>query len=182
MKPTSSAVAVVTQHTRQRPNRSSPDSANAPRPLRRAYSGPAQCRRPDSHSGSGRLRGLAAVQPILPNPIHARRSARPRVRSLACPSSITHKPTRDARRLAQRGRAHRRHFPPAPPISPTTPTCPHPPTRPRRRQRIHRASATTFAPVATDFVRLPMAANGASSLNVTVAAGVLVYTRRCGRG
>ena len=28
---------------------------------------------------------------------------------------------------------------------------------------------------ATDFVRLPMAANGASSLNVTVAAGVLVY-------
>jgi TrmH family RNA methyltransferase len=29
--------------------------------------------------------------------------------------------------------------------------------------------------VASDFVRLPMAANGASSLNVTVAAGVLVY-------
>ncbi len=28
---------------------------------------------------------------------------------------------------------------------------------------------------ASDFVRLPMAANGASSLNVTVAAGVLVY-------
>jgi len=28
---------------------------------------------------------------------------------------------------------------------------------------------------ATDFVRLPMAPNGASSLNVTVAAGVLVY-------
>lgn len=29
--------------------------------------------------------------------------------------------------------------------------------------------------VASDFVRLPMAENGASSLNVTVAAGVLVY-------
>lgn len=29
--------------------------------------------------------------------------------------------------------------------------------------------------VATDFVCLPMAANGASSLNVTVAAGVLIY-------
>ena len=28
---------------------------------------------------------------------------------------------------------------------------------------------------ATEFVNLPMAANGASSLNVTVAAGVLVY-------
>ncbi|MBC7808556.1 MAG: RNA methyltransferase, partial [Akkermansiaceae bacterium] len=29
--------------------------------------------------------------------------------------------------------------------------------------------------VSSDFVRLPMAENGASSLNVTVAAGVLVY-------
>ena len=29
--------------------------------------------------------------------------------------------------------------------------------------------------VATDFVALPMAPNGASSLNVTVAAGVLLY-------
>lgn len=33
----------------------------------------------------------------------------------------------------------------------------------------------TLRAVASEFVRLPMAANGASSLNVTVAAGVLIY-------
>lgn len=42
--------------------------------------------------------------------------------------------------------------------------------------------STALREVADDFVRLPMAANGASSLNVTVAAGVLIYeaVRQCG--